>query len=101
MDLNVSQEDDLSIEVEDEEEESKPTNGRKPIGEDEKIFRFTFQAVMSEFNAKKLKAIFTLAEGDTPLRIVDSKGDILLPEEEAPRVDPQKFQYLASLYGLG
>jgi len=105
VDLDVSQEEGLGIEVEDagdeDEEATKPTNGRKPIGEDEQIFRFTFQAVMSEFNAKKLKAIFALAEGDTPLRIVDPKGVILLPEQDAPRVDPQKFQYLASLYGLG
>jgi DNA polymerase I-like protein with 3'-5' exonuclease and polymerase domains len=89
---------------------SSPTSGSstrtetrtaRQINEDEVILRWTVTAILSEEVSKKLRAICILAEGNTPLRVVSPSGTIILSEEHGIRVDTQKFQFLASLFGLG
>jgi len=76
------------------------TRTARQINEDEVILRWTVTAILSEEVSKKLQAICILAEGNTPLRVVSPNGTIILSEERGIRVDPQKFQFLASLFGL-
>jgi DNA polymerase I-like protein with 3'-5' exonuclease and polymerase domains len=65
------------------------------------ILRWVFKAVPSKDTVRKLKAVCTLAEGNVPLRVMNLKGQILIPESIGTKVHPQKFQFLASLFGLG
>jgi len=72
-----------------------------PLIEGEKIFRWTLRAVPTENSQRKMHAIYILAEGDVPLRIVNTKGEILVSESEGIRVKPEQFQFLTELFGLG
>jgi DNA polymerase I-like protein with 3'-5' exonuclease and polymerase domains len=77
------------------------TRTARQINEEEVILRWTITAILSEEVSKKLRAICILAEGNTPLRVVGPSGAIILSEERGVRVDPQKFGFLASLFGIG
>jgi len=73
----------------------------RPVGPDEKVLRWVFKDVPSDQSMRKLLAVCILAEGQVPLRIVNKKDQVLIPEGEGVRVHPDRFQYLASLFGLG
>ena len=79
------------------------TNGKgsNGIGVGQKVHRWVFRGVPCEYTQKKLYAIITLAEGDTPLRIVSLKGEVMVPESEGILVNPNEFDTLARLFGLG
>lgn len=66
-----------------------------------KVLRWALKTVPSKESMRKLHAICILAEGKTPLRIVNLRGDIILPESEGVLVDPDVFRQLASLFGVG
>lgn len=73
----------------------------KPVGEDEHVLRWTMTAVPSEDSQRKLQAVCILCEGGVPLRVVSKAGGVLVSEKEGLRVDPARFHFLASLFGLG
>jgi hypothetical protein len=50
---------------------------------------------------RRLHAVCILAEGDTPLRILNPNGAILVSDESGIKIDPTKFKCLAELFGLG
>jgi hypothetical protein len=50
---------------------------------------------------RKLHAVYILTQGDVPLRIVNLKGDVIMSESEGILVHPDKFQFLAEMFGLG
>lgn len=81
-------------------ENISPSNGGNGNGSSE-VFRWTIKTIFSNNSMKKLHAICILAEGSTILRIVNQQGKVILPDSENVRVDPQKFEFLASLFGLG
>ena len=80
--------------------DGKPGSVR-PVGPDEKVLRWTFTAKPSEYTQRKLQAVCILAEGDMPLRVVSPKGNIIVPEEDGLRVNPESFLFLSGLFGLG
>jgi len=84
-------------------EPSPPSPKRevRKVGEEEQVLRWTLTAVPSADSQRKLHAVCILAEGDVPLRVVSPKGNVLVPEGDGLRVDPVRFQFLASLFGLG
>ncbi len=82
-------------------EDPPSSRSPRPVGEDEKVLRWTMKAMPSEDASRKLHAVCVLAEGAVPLRVLSQKGTILVKEEEGLRVDPAKFQVLVSLFGLG
>lgn len=65
------------------------------------VFRWTFSAIPSEAALRKLHAACVLAEGDTPIRIVNKKGDVLVNETENIAIDVAKFRVIVELFGLG
>lgn len=79
-------------------EEKKET---KAIVEGETILRWTFRAVPSKLNMRKLLAVCVLCEGQTPLRIVNTKEQIVFSEEKGIRINPDEFKVVASMFGLG
>lgn len=66
----------------------------------DQIHRFVLRSVMNEHTAKRLHAVCILAEGDVPMRIVNSDGKILVAEDDGPRVNPTEFDVLAKVFGL-
>jgi DNA polymerase I-like protein with 3'-5' exonuclease and polymerase domains len=78
-----------------------PRREVRPVGEDEQVLRWTMTAVPSEDSQRKLQAVCILCEGSVPLRVVSKSGNVLVSEKEGLRVDPTRFQFLASLFGLG
>jgi DNA polymerase I-like protein with 3'-5' exonuclease and polymerase domains len=73
----------------------------KPIQDGETILRWSLQAIPSEYAMKKLHAVCILAEGNTLLRMVNPKGEIIMGEDAGIRVDPDQFKFLTRLFGLG
>ena len=65
------------------------------------VFRWVLGAVPSKLVMKKLHAICVLAEGKTPIRVINRKGEILVSESEEILVDAARFQVLAELFGVG
>lgn len=65
------------------------------------VLRWTFRATMTQKTMKKLHAVCVLADGDTPLRVVDPAGTILIAETDGVFVDPHSFPVIAGLFGLG
>jgi hypothetical protein len=65
------------------------------------IFEFVFKAEFSKYNAKKLKAICILAEGDHALRVKSPSGKILIPESKQTLINVQEYSFLCRLFGLG
>jgi DNA polymerase I-like protein with 3'-5' exonuclease and polymerase domains len=64
------------------------------------VFRFVIRAALCNSTLKKLHALCILADGDTPIRIVNPNGKILVSEEENCLVEPTKFKIFADLFGL-
>lgn len=77
---------------------SAPSRGE---AEDVAVLRWTFRAPMNLRNQKKLHAVCILAEGKTPLRVVDSAGNVLIPESAGVLVDAPTFLAISGLFGLG
>ena len=69
-----------------------------PVGG--KVLRWILKAVPSEQSMRKLHAVCVLTEGDVPLRIVNLKGHVIMSESEGVLVIPEKFLFLADLFGL-
>lgn len=65
------------------------------------VLRWVLRAPLSKSTSKKMAAICILAEGRTPLRVVNIKEKVVISEENGIQVDTQKFQLLADLFGLG
>jgi len=80
---------------------SKPERKLKVVPDDVAVVRWVMRAEMCKRNQKKLHAICVLTEGDRPLRVVDSDGNILIEEASGILVDPVTFPVIASLFGLG
>lgn len=83
-----------------------PAAKPKPVGANgvevgQQVHRWVFTGIPCETAQRKLQAIFILAEGDVPLRIVSRKGDIILGEAEGVKVNPAEFNMLTRLFGLG
>lgn len=82
-------------------EAAEPIRHVRPVSPDEKVLRWTFRTVPSEHSMRVLLAVCVLSEGETPLRIVNQKDQIMVSEHEGLRVDTVKFEVLTSLFGLG
>lgn len=80
---------------------SSPNNGGNGNGKPGDVYRWTIMASLNKNSMKKLHAICILAEGDTILRILNREGKVILPDSKGIMINPQKFQLLASLFGLG
>jgi DNA polymerase I-like protein with 3'-5' exonuclease and polymerase domains len=65
------------------------------------VLRWTIRAPLSEHVARKMHAVCILAEGKTPLRVVNTHEKIVISEDSGIRVDSEKFRFLADLFGLG
>lgn len=65
------------------------------------VLRWVMRAELNEYNARRLQAVCILCEGETPLRIVNSEGKVLIQEDRSPRVSVNEFQTVAKLFGLG
>jgi len=64
------------------------------------VVRWTFSGPTTPYTQRKLRALLILCEGESPLRIVNTKGEVMLPEGEGVRVDPEQFRVTARLFGL-
>lgn len=93
--------DDMDLSMEEVPAEIESSRSVRPVGPDEKVLRWTFTAKPSEYTQRKLQAVCVLTEGDMPLRVVSPKGNIIVPEEDGLRVNPESFLFLAGLFGLG
>lgn len=65
------------------------------------VLRWTIRTVLTENSMKKLHAICVLAEGASALRILGHDGKIILSESAGVMVDPDRFKFLADLFGIG
>lgn len=72
------------------EETSKP----------ESVYRWVFKSVPTERTQRKLEAIIILTEGDSPLRIVNQQGSIMLSENDGVKVNIQEFEVITRLFGI-
>ena len=81
---------------------SVPTvqKGANGIALGQTVHRWTFSAIPSEYNQRKLHAILMLSEGTTPLRVINAKGDVLIQESEGICVNPAEFDMLVKLMGV-
>lgn len=84
-----------------DEEPASPPRPRRPVLEGEQVLRWVMTAPLTVHNLRKLDALFILAEGEMPLRVVGQSGKILMPEDHGVRVDKGTFTALAGLFGLG
>ena len=66
-----------------------------------KVLRWVFKAIPSKEAMRKLHAVCVLTEGDVPVRVLNPGGDVIIPESEGILVAPEKFEFLAGLFGLG
>lgn len=66
----------------------------------EEPFRFTLTATPNQQNVRKLHACTILAEGDSLLRVITPRGEVILDESEGIRVKGEAFTLLAQLFGL-
>ena len=107
IDLGGPSDSGLGVEVKDLEpvkpaEQKTPEPAPEPApAEPREVFRWIFGAVPSESAMKKLHAACVLAEGPTPIRIINRKGEVLVGESENIAVDAARFRVLADLFGLG
>jgi DNA polymerase I-like protein with 3'-5' exonuclease and polymerase domains len=69
----------------------------KPNG----ILRWTFKGTSSQHALRKLHAVCILTEGNSLLRIINQKGEVIVSESEGIRVNSEQFIFLAGLFGLG
>lgn len=65
------------------------------------VIRWTLRALPNKYNANKLNAICILAEGNSPLRVIDKNDQILVHENDGPKVNREEFLLLVRLFGLG
>jgi hypothetical protein len=72
-----------------------------PIQPAMELYRMIWRSEYNERNLKKLNAIIILAEGDVPLRIVNTEGKILIHESDSSPVNPVEFDLLCKLFGIG
>ena len=72
----------------------------KPPVEGETVLRWMMRAVPSQYVMRKLQAVCILAEGDTPLRIINAKGEVIVNENEGIRISPSEFKILSRMFGL-
>jgi hypothetical protein len=70
----------------------EPSNGT--------VFRWVLHAMPSEYVQRKLSAICILAEGNIPLRIINTKGDVIMNESENICVNPDEFRLLTRMFGI-
>jgi hypothetical protein len=71
------------------------------INADNSVHRFVFRAPMNELNLRKFHAICILAEGRTPLRVLNTSNKILISEEKSPKISVPEFEILSRLFGVG
>ncbi len=77
-----------------------PEGRRPPTSEDEKVFRWIFRAKMTLRNQRKFRAALILGEGDILLRVLDSRGNIMIPDNEGLRINPDEFRHWVEQFGL-
>lgn len=65
------------------------------------VLRWVIRAPLTSASVKKMHAVCILAEGKTPLRVVNIQEKVIISEEKGIAVDTQKFRFLAELFGLG
>lgn len=66
-----------------------------------KVLRWTYRAMLNEYNQRRLHAVFILCEGPTPIRVMSPNGQVLISEEDGFKVDARKFPVIAEMFGLG
>jgi hypothetical protein len=82
--------------------EGMPDPGRRECKETpDHVLRWTLRAVPSKWTMRKLHAVCILAEGNTPLRIVNQKGEVLVGETENICVNENEFNVLTRMLGIG
>lgn len=74
---------------------------KRPYQEGETVLRWIMSANPSVDMMADLICVLMKARGEVPLRIVNLKGQVIIPETAGYRVDPVKFRYLAADRGLG
>ena len=99
MDFGGEIETGLGVGVEERSESHQEEPPARPI-EPSEVFRWVFVAVPSESVMKKLHAACILAEGPTPIRVINQKGEVLIGESERILVDVAKFRVLTELFGI-
>ena len=80
--------------------QARPDKREAPSG-DREVVRWVLRAPMTRRNQKKLHAVCVLTEGADMLRVVDSKGNVIVSEESGILVDSRSFPVIAGLFGLG
>jgi DNA polymerase I-like protein with 3'-5' exonuclease and polymerase domains len=78
----------------------EPENTDLSAQKDTIILRWELRATPSVSTMRKLTAVCVLAEGKTPLRIVNNKGEVIMNESEGILVEPSEFKLLTRLFGL-
>jgi DNA polymerase I-like protein with 3'-5' exonuclease and polymerase domains len=80
---------------------AQPIQPKKELQpESDTVFRWVLRATPSEYVQRKLSAICILAEGKVPLRIINSKNDVIMNDSEGICIDPDSFSTLTRLFGL-
>jgi len=80
--------------------QARPEKREVPSG-DREVVRWVLRSPMTKRNQKKLHAVCVLTEGVDILRVVDSKGNVIISEESGILVDSRSFPVIAGLFGLG
>lgn len=79
---------------------TETTQMSHPKKEDIGVLRWTIRSAMNENTMRRLHAVCILAEGDTPLRILNTNGSILVSDDSGIKIDPMKFSAYTELFGL-
>ena len=109
LDLGKSPFDDIQLQKEKpaqiiEHKANMVSNGTAQINnskkEDAGVLRWTIRSAMNENTMRRLHAVCILAEGDTPLRILNTNGSILVSDDAGIKINPSKFSVYTELFGL-
>jgi hypothetical protein len=82
------------------EVQARPKAKAEVVPEDAEVVRWVMRAAMTKRTQRKLYGVCVLTEGDCPLRVVDSDGNIVISEDSGVLVDPVAFPVVAGLFGL-
>jgi len=89
---------EMEISAADPKPVTNGVNGHKPTQD---VLRWTMRAVLNEYNMRRLQAVCILTEGETPLRVISMKGDVLIGEDTGIMISRTEFPIVAKLFGLG
>ena len=82
---------------------SQEALNRAPVEESKEqasVLRWVIRASLCNESMKKLHAVCILSDGNMPLRVVNSKGDIIIPESAGVKVEESTFRVLSRMFGL-